>query len=363
MKNREQIIDMHVHAAGIGAGGSGCYVAPKLRRNWRYKIYLKAFGVGEKELLKKGDQLVFQRISESIQASRYVSGAVVLALDGVVDKEGELDLEQTEIYIPNDFVAAETAKYPNLYFGASVNPYRRDALQRLEKVAQQGAVLIKWLPAIQGIDAADQALIPFYEKLRELDIVLLTHAGDEKSFTRADPSLGDPERLKLPLSLGVKVIAAHAATTGENHGEENMDRFLRMFPDYLTLYADISSLTQLNKLRYLPKLLKHHDIHDRLIYGTDFPLINTSLVSPWYFPGRLSIREMLEISLLSNPWDRDVRLKEALKVPADAFVRGNALLKIPTDGQPVNREDKTMSENRLHHSMDGRVQGFQPVKG
>jgi len=363
MRNRVQIIDMHVHAAGIGAGGSGCYVAPKLRRNWRYKIYLKAFGVGEKELLKKGDQLVFQRISESIQASSYVSGAVILALDGVVDKEGKLDLEQTEIYIPNDFVAAETAKYPNLYFGASVNPYRRDALQRLEKVAQQGAVLIKWLPAIQGIDPADKALIPFYEKLRELDIVLLTHAGDEKSFTRADPSLGDPERLKLPLSLGVKVIAAHAATTGKNDGEENMARLLRMFPDYPTLYADISSLTQLNKLRYLPKLLKHHDIHDRLIYGTDFPLINTSLVSSWYFPGRLSIREMLEISLLSSPWDRDVRLKESLKVPADAFVRGNALLKIPTDGQSVIWNDNSMSENRLQQSTEGRGQGFQELKG
>jgi len=58
-----------------------------------------------------------------------------------------------------------------------------------------------------------------------------------------------------------------------------------------------------------------------------------------------------------------VRLKESLKVPADAFVRGNALLKIPTDGQSVIWNDNSMSENRLQQSTEGRGQGFQELKG
>ena len=254
-----------------------------------------------------------------------------------MDEKGRLDLSRTEVYIPNEFVAAEAAQYPNLHFGASVNPYRRDALERLEQAVELGAVLLKWLPAIQGIDPADEALIPFYEKLKVLDLPLLTHTGDERSFTRADPALGDPQRLRLPLSLGVKVIAAHAATTGSNGGEDNMERLLRMFPTYPTLYADISSLTQLNKLFYLPRLLKHCAVLDRLVYGTDFPLINTALVSPWYYPWRIPVREMARIAALPNPWDRDVELKMALSVPAEVFFRGKELLKLSRAGTGLAR--------------------------
>ena len=39
------ILDMHCHVAGIGAGGSGCFVSKKLRNNFRFNIYMKAFGV------------------------------------------------------------------------------------------------------------------------------------------------------------------------------------------------------------------------------------------------------------------------------------------------------------------------------
>ena len=43
------IVDMHCHIAGIGAGGSGCWVSPRMRNNFRFKIYLRSFGVSEKE--------------------------------------------------------------------------------------------------------------------------------------------------------------------------------------------------------------------------------------------------------------------------------------------------------------------------
>src|SRR5580658_2140938 len=57
------IVDMHCHIAGLGAGGSGCFVSPRLRNNFRFKIYLRSFGVSEKELLQQGDALVGDRIS------------------------------------------------------------------------------------------------------------------------------------------------------------------------------------------------------------------------------------------------------------------------------------------------------------
>jgi uncharacterized protein len=183
MEAEKNLIDVHCHTAGIGAGGSGCFVSDALRKSWKYRIYLKAFGVTEKELQKEGDALILRRLSESLARSRRVAQAVILAMDGVVGEDGELDMAKTEIYIPNEFVAAQTRRYPNLLFGASINPYRRDALQRLEQAAADGAVLLKWLPSIQHIDPADQRLIPFYLKLKELGLPLLSHTGEESSFT------------------------------------------------------------------------------------------------------------------------------------------------------------------------------------
>ncbi len=318
---RKPVIDIHCHTAGIGVGSSGCYVSEKLKTNWRYGIYLKAFDVTQHEVEKHGDGLVLKRLSEKIAASHSVDGAVVLALDGVIDREGALSYAQTEVYIPNDFISTQTALYDNLYFGASVNPYRPGALDLLEEVAARGAVLIKWLPPIQMIDPADTSLVPYYQKLAELDIPLLSHAGHERSFTRARPEYGDPRRLTLPLEHGVTVVAAHAATTGKTEGEDNMERLLPMLKKYPNLYTDISSLTQLNKLGYLSRLLRHEEIHDRLLYGTDMPLIATGLVSPWYFPFDLGIKHMSQICRIENPWDRDVLLKKSLGVPDHVFTR------------------------------------------
>ena len=324
----KNIIDIHCHTAGIGAGNSGCFVSAAMGRSWRYKIYLRAFGVTEKELHREGDGLILRLISQDLERSGRVAAAVILAMDGVVDEGGELDRSRTEIFIPNEFVAAEAAKYPNLLFGASINPLRPDALQLLEKAAQSGAVLLKWLPSIQHIDPADERLTPFYLGLKQLGLPLLTHTGSERSFTSARNELGDPQRLRLPLSLGVTVIAAHAGSNGRNRGESNFKRFLRLSREFPNLYADISALTQVNRLGQLQRLLKHRELHGRLLYGTDMPLLNTPIVTPFAFPASLSPGKMLEIARMGNIWDRDVALKEALGVGEEIFQRGATLIKL-----------------------------------
>jgi uncharacterized protein len=323
---KANILDMHCHVAGIGAGGSGAFVSERLRKSWKYKIYLKAFGVSEQDVLNQGDGLIVQKISERLVESKYVGSAVVLALDGAIDHEGQLDLERTETYIPNDFLARESAKYDNLHFGASINPYRHDALERLEQVKRDGAVLIKWLPAIQHIDPADPKLGDFYRKLVVLDLPLLTHAGDEHAFTSADNSLGDPLKLRLPLNLGVTVIVAHAATSGQTDGEDNMQRLLPLFADYPNLYSDISSLTQVNKLRFVPKLLAAGIDPQRLLYGTDFPLITTGLTSPIFSGLKLSPGKIFPLLGRNNPWDQDLQLKVAHGFSQDIFSNAHHLL-------------------------------------
>jgi len=330
------MIDIHCHTAGIGAGGSGCFVSQALRQSFRYRFYLKAFGVTERELLEEGDGLIMRRLSESLGQSRRVSAAVILAMDGVAGSNGELDEAGTEVYIPNEFVAAEVRRHSNLLFGASINPYRRDALRRLEQAADDGAVLLKWLPSIQHIDPADRRLVPFYLRLKELGLPLLSHTGSERSFTRACNELADPERLRLPLSLGVTVIAAHGAGNGRNKGEANHHRFLRLVREYPNLHADISALTQINRPGQLRRLLRCRELNGRLLYGTDMPLVNTCIVSPFAFPFRLSPLRIFSVSRIINPWDRDLALKEALGLRSDMLLQAGKIIRMRSENVTEN---------------------------
>ncbi len=334
------IVDMHCHVAGIGAGNSGCFVSPKLRDSWRFNIYLRAYGVSKSDLEKSGDDLVAERISQLLVQSKYVQKAVLLALDGVVNTDGMLDTNRTEIYVPNEFVTNAVAKYGNLIFGASVNPYRKDALERLDWAKNHGAVLVKWIPSIMAIDPSDLRLKPFYRKLIDLNLPLLTHAGKERSFSSSADELCDPEKLRLPLNMGVKVIAAHIASTGTYHGERSCDRLVRLMIQYPNLYSDISSLTQINKHFYLKEALRRSEFEGRLLYGSDFPLINTALVSPWYYFLTLSPRKILMISKKKNPWDADVLLKHYLGTPTEIFVKSSQMLLQDTSeagiGSPLN---------------------------
>ena len=311
---------MHCHIAGIGAGGSGCWVSPRMRNNFRFKIYLHSFGVSEKELLTHGDSLVGDRISESLAQSKYVRQAVLLALDGVIGADGQLDTNRSEVYVPNEFVADVCARHTNLLFGCSVNPYRPDALARLEWAKAHGAVLVKWIPPVMAINPDDPRIIPFYKKMVELNLPLLSHTGEEHSFSTAADQFGDPEKLRLPLSLGVTVVAAHIASSAKYNGERGPDRLAKLMREYPNLYTDISALTQINKPGYLKEALTKPEFSGRLVYGTDFPLINTALVSPWY-SFHLSLRQKWEIWHTKNPWDRDVLTKHYLGVSTETFAR------------------------------------------
>ena len=316
------ITDWHVHVAGLGYGNSGNFINDAMRNNFRFKFFLKWMNVTEKELVQHGDQIVVQRLNENIEQSKYLDQAIILALDGVIDKETrQLDKANTQFYVSNEFVESEVAKYPKLLFGASINPSRENSIALLEKVHRQGAVLIKWIPSIMHFDPADKKFEPFYRKMAELDIPLLTHTGMEKSFPNTNDALADPRRLELALKSGVTVIAAHIATTGESDGQDNFERIMPMFDEYQNLYVDISSLTQINKLGYLAKALKKPGLTERMIYGTDWPLQYFPLVSPWYHLKHIGFLNAWRLGNIKNIWDRDIELKNAFAVPRSVFSR------------------------------------------
>jgi len=327
LPERNQVVDIHCHIACLDEQ-LGCYVAPELRQNIRFPLYMHLMHTSQQALQEKGEGMVADAISSELAQSQHVAKVMLLALDGVV-RQGQVSKEASQIIVPNDFVAAQAQRHDNLLFGASINPYRADALAALQRVHDQGAVLIKWIPSIMDIDPSDPALTPFYRKMVALGLPLLTHTGDEHAFGHADNRLADPVRLALPLRLGVTVIAAHVASTGKHNDELFFDRLLAMFPLYPNLYADISSLTQINKRSYMEAVLQHPAIHEHLLYGTDWPLPFFPLVSPLYFQQHLTLKEMTQLSMIDNTWDRDIRLKQALGIPSHVFSRTAELLAIP----------------------------------
>jgi len=322
------VIDLHVHVAGLGYGGSGCFINDAMRDNLRFPFYLWAFGISEDELKQNGDSLLFQRISDKISASSNVDQAVILAMDGWVSDDGKLHPDKTTLYCPNEFVARQTERFDTLLFGASINPNRTDAIERLYQAKRDGAVLVKWIPSIMNIDPAAPRHIPFYRAMAELGLPLLSHTGMEKSFPGALDKLADPRRLALPLQQGVTVIAAHIATTGRSDGQDNFERILPMFAQYPKLYTDISSLTQLNKTGYLARALKVPGLPDRMLYGSDWPLDFFPLTSPWYHLRHIGISAAWRVGGIANQWDRDVALKKAFAVPDAVFTRASEVLGI-----------------------------------
>ena len=320
------IIDMHCHTAGIGAGGSDAWVSDTLRKSWKFKLYLKIFGSTEAELTEKGDARLMEIIAQSIRESVHVDGAVILAMDAPHTTEGEVDLESGEVIVPNRFVGESVKAHPELHFGASVHPNRKDALDELTWSKENGAVFVKWLPNIQNIDPSEERHIPYYEKLVELDLPLLTHVGDEDSFSKTNNALGDPHLLKLPLMTGVRIIAAHVASSGASQGQCNVERLLEMMDDHPNLVADISTLTQSNRRKHLRKILTDSRLDGRLMYGTDYPLTNTPLVTPLQYPLHLTLRQLWDLMRTRNSWDRDVKLKAALGLQHEAFLLSRTYL-------------------------------------
>lgn len=323
------VIDVHAHVACYGYQ-SDCYINPRVKDSYKFVYYQKLFNFTEKEAKKYGDSHLFYKINRMIKKSKYVKHVVILAMDNVYAEGGEAKPGITEFYVPNDFVAKNAQKYDGILFGASVHPFRKDALAELERVKSEGAVLVKLLPAIHHFHANDKRLIPYYKKLRELRLPLLIHMDDEHSFTSVIGDYGDPLKLELPLSLGVTVIGAHTSSLGKTKGQLNYERLLQMKAKYPNnLYADISALLVAQTRKgHLKRAVSDKRWHGGLLYGSDYPLVHPMLSSPYYYIFDIGLFKTIELIKIKNPWDRDIQLKKYLGAHESIFQRTAKVLNI-----------------------------------
>jgi predicted TIM-barrel fold metal-dependent hydrolase len=330
-------IDYHTHIAGVGAGGTGTLINERML-SWKhpihrmkFQVYRRSYGVTDE---KQADQQIMNRLTEFIKSNPFHGKHRILAFDKNYFLDGTINLSKTEFYVPNEYVFQITSKDPGLFIPIiSIHPYRPDAVEELKKYATRGARIVKWLPNAMGIDPSHPKCDAFYTAMKEHQMTLLSHGGEEKAVeSDEDQKLGNPLLLRRALDHGVKVIVAHCAGLGFNEDLDDPSRlkmhnfrlFLRLMddPKYKDLvFGDISAMTQFNRIGDpLTTILQRENLHHRLVNGSDYPLpainfliLTKPLVKAGYITKdeQASLREIYK----ANPLAFDFVLKRCLKAP------------------------------------------------
>lgn len=233
---------------------------------------------------------------------------LLLALDRAYDAAGHDDPDHTHAWTGNDYCRAVVNANPQRFeWASSVHPYRPDALAELRRLKSLGARAVKWIPAAQGIDPASSRCDVYYQTLANLNLPLITHAGDERAAPGND-ELGNPLRLRRALGHGVRVVVAHCASMGASRDldrgangphVDSFSLFERLMDEPAhegRLFGDLSALPQSARAgRPLRRVLERAgdggDWAGRLLNGSDYPLPG---LMPLYSPRQLAAQGLLD---------------------------------------------------------------------
>ncbi len=309
------MIDCHVHLAALRTTDNGCYISPGLLNSPLFRFLRWKHHLPIEDAVRSNQKYVEDLLSE-LRRSKYVKKAVILGMDGAYDANGVLDEARTEFLVGNDYVLNLARSYSNEFLpGVSINPQRRDAICELERCVASGAVLVKVLPNTQGFDPGNRKYIPFYRKLAQRKIPLLSHVGYEFTLAGLDQSTGDPGKLRLALDEGVTVIAAHGCSSGLFFYERYTSTFLNLVQCYTNFFSDVSALTLPNRVGMLLRLRRYSETHARLLFGTDYP----HLVFHWPFRGWGGSGSLYDIAMADNRFDRQYLILKSLGVGFRSF--------------------------------------------
>jgi uncharacterized protein len=312
------VIDTHVHICALmpGHGSMSQRVLKSLPfRFMRWRLGMR----GEDERTEKS---IEAKLALTIEQTEAIDAAVVLAFDAVYDRDGNFDAANTHLYVTNDYAIEICRRRRKMLFGASVHPYRRDAVAEIERCVAAGAVLLKWLPIVQGFNPADDRCIPVYEALAHFKLPLLSHTGGEKTLPNLDPNVMDPALLLPALQRGVTVIAAHCGTRSAPSETDYLPTFMRMAHDHEKFFGDTAALNLPTRSYAFDKLLNDPVVCEKLLHGSDWPIIS--------IPPAMTLDLRNTIRALADPnWmRRDVMIKKALGFDEAYFHRAAKILRL-----------------------------------
>lgn len=316
-------IDVHMHLAGTGCCQSGCWVSPSFKTRHTFRLLKWLHHITDEQMRTTVDRDWAQRIATLVGSSQVTHG-VALGFDGVYDHvHGHFDGARSQLIVPPEWVFKVCREHKELLPGPSINPHRSDALERLDYCIEQGAVLIKWLPAAQAIDPASSRLGEFYKKAAAAKMPLLIHMGGERTFKTVTAEFNNVERLRGPLDAGVPVICAHTATrvlgTDESDQIPRLKELLRTYPH---LHVDNSGLCNPSRFSHVPKLGQDPEITSRTLFGSDWPVPTNA----FYYLRELGPRRVIALERIKNSIDRDFEIKKAFGYDDATLTRAASIL-------------------------------------
>lgn len=334
-----RVWDCHVHLAGTGDGGSGIEIGPQLTSvlnpvPYAQRLFYMNAGCAH-DAPGNVDSAYVARLLNLCDAMPAGFKVMLFAFDRYYNEQGQAQNELSSFYVPDSWAAKMAHDFPARFeWVASIHPYRPDAVDALHAAVAQGACALKWLPAAQGMDPADERCEIFYQALAKSGLPLIVHSGEEKAVEGSNTQMfGNPLRLRRALDAGVKTVVAHCATMGNDADDDgsqrsSFDLFLKLCEEPRAaglLYGDVSAITLRNrKPEVIRTLLERTDLHDRLLQGSDYPLPGIlPLISPSALAGvgLLPAEAVNDLDILRehNPLLFDFALKRLLEWQGKSF--------------------------------------------
>lgn len=321
----KRAIDLHVHLVGNGSGGTGCWMRPTGWHRALAFFMVRHLGLPADAMKGDLDRIFVERLLHFVRTSS-LAQVVILAHEEVYGEDRKKLTDLGSFHVPNTYVLQLARKNPEFLAAVAIHPARPDALEELDRCLEEGAVMMKCLPNCQNIDCNLPRYRRFWERMAEAGLPLLAHTGGEHTVPVVRAELADPQVLTLPLQCGVKVIAAHCATSSGLFDREYFYTFLRMLEKFPNLYGDNSAFNVPFRGRRISECLRP-PAAGRILHGSDFPVpVNGHFA---WLRRRVSWDSFRRWQRHQNILERDYQLKRAMGFPPESFEKVRELLRLP----------------------------------
>ncbi|MGC4033185.1 MAG: amidohydrolase family protein [Tepidisphaeraceae bacterium] len=310
-------IDCHVHLSALLPGHGS--MSRRILKSPQFWLLAKWLGVPIDPARTDAalEAVLVRLLDEAVE----LDAVVLLAFDAVFNVDGLRNDADTHLTLENDYVRLLAERHRKILFGASVHPYRPDAIAELERCVRGGAVLLKWLPITQGIDPSHPKCFEFYDALAHYKLPLLSHTGGEKMLPNIN-NLADPTLLLPALRRGVTVIAAHCGTRSAGSETDYLPAWRKMALGHEHFYGDTAALNLPTRSYAYRTLLEDARLRAKLVHGSDWPVMPVPPASQLGLAGAL--RQLEERNWLR----RDVAIKRQIGLDTDYFARAGKLLRL-----------------------------------
>jgi len=313
---RRPWVDGHVHLVGNGIKGSGCWIRMTGWHRMMGSMMSRTLGMPVGFNHEDFDEVYVGKLVDDIRASP-LDHVLLLSQDEVYHSDGSRR-DFGSFHVPNDYLFTVCGKHHEFLPAVSIHPARRDALEELDRCLALGARALKLLPNCLDIDCSSPAHDRFWEKMAAAGLPLLAHTGGEMTVPVANKRYEDPRTLLRPLEIGVKVIAAHAASRSGLFDPDYFDVLIGMMGDFPNLYADTSALNTPIRSASLKKILRC-DFQERFLHGSDFPVPVGTIYARWR--GLIDREAQKRAARTVNLIERDLLLKQAVGFDESHFTR------------------------------------------